>query len=370
MNRKQLFAAALLAVGMIASASAQTTSFTVDCTRGQSIADAITRADARKPLLVIVRGTCNESVTISREDVTLRGHPSVGGAVAGAVGSNTIVIFANRVSIEDLTVIGGNIGILLQGPFFADIRDTTVQSTSGAGIVVRAGDIAISGTTVEGAGGRGVILQRGASARITFSHLHGNTSQGIYAETNSTLILIGSRILANGSHGIQLESGSQGSISGSQIAENETGVFVNASQASIGSNNIISSNRQRGVLAQAGAKVGLSANTIALNQQDGVVGYLGATLVLHGNEISDNFGTGVACDVNCTLQIGGAGITRNEVHGILVMRDSLLILEEPMTDASGNYGWVDLWCGDKESSVGGLENFIGTVSDSCTGFDD
>jgi hypothetical protein len=38
--------------------------------------------------------------------------------------------------------------------------------------------------------------------------------------------------------------------------------------------------------------------------------------------------------------------------------------------ATGNYGWVDLWCGDSESSVDGLADFFIGTSDGCTGFDD
>ena len=45
--------------------------------------------------------------------------------------------------------------------------------------------------------------------------------------------------------------------------------------------------------------------------------------------------------------------------------------------ATGN-GWVDLWCGDSETSVDGVDDlsvdggdfFDGTVDEACTGFDD
>jgi hypothetical protein len=48
-----------------------------------------------------------------------------------------------------------------------------------------------------------------------------------------------------------------------------------------------------------------------------------------------------------------------------------------VTTASGN-GWVDLWCGDSETSVDGVDGlsvdggdfFDGSVSDTCTGFND
>ena len=48
-----------------------------------------------------------------------------------------------------------------------------------------------------------------------------------------------------------------------------------------------------------------------------------------------------------------------------------------MTTATPN-GWVDLWCGDKKSSVHGVTGrsydggvfFTGSVSPSCVGFSD
>ena len=55
--------------------------------------------------------------------------------------------------------------------------------------------------------------------------------------------------------------------------------------------------------------------------------------------------------------------------GIGVQRRSTLILLGPPTNASGN-NWVDLWCGDKESSVDLGANFTGTVDPACTGFND
>jgi hypothetical protein len=78
MTRKHLLAVALLAAGAISSASAEPIAFTVDCARGQTIGAALARGDARKPLTVFVRGTCNEYVQVTRDDVTLVGIPPGG----------------------------------------------------------------------------------------------------------------------------------------------------------------------------------------------------------------------------------------------------------------------------------------------------
>ena len=108
----------LIAIGLMPTASAQTLTVTVDCSRGQTITHALRQGDSRKPLVVVVRGTCNEHVSISRDDVTLRGQPGTEATVNGPdSGTDTIVILKDTVNIEDLTVTGGFNGIRLQGPF-------------------------------------------------------------------------------------------------------------------------------------------------------------------------------------------------------------------------------------------------------------
>jgi parallel beta-helix repeat protein len=186
-------------------------------------------------------------------------------------------------------------------------------------------------------------------------------------------------MIANGSHGAQFEGSSHGTLRNNQISGNAgSGIVVSESQATI-AENTITENGAHGVLAQAAATVGLSGNTITANEQDGVVGYLGPTLVLYPNNISGNGGYGVFCRANCTLQISGATITDNGNIGVLVMLASRVIFTGPeITYGAGNRGWVDLWCGDKESSVDGAYEltvdggvyFAGSVADTCTGFDD
>ena len=369
----------LMATGMLGSASAQTITYTVDCSKGQTISSAIERGDARKPLVVVVRGTCNEYLAISREDVTLRGDPGVGGAVNGpGSAAPAILIEGDRTYIEGLTVTGGAHGVLVAGPVLAAMTNVMVRNpASGNAVVVRGGgDLSLTGCTLMQAN-RGLQIMRGGAARVTANtEIRENAGSGIFVDSNSTLSVTGSKILANGAHGIDLENGSEGAISSSEVAENSTGILVSASQANIGANNNIHNNREHGVLAQAAATVGVSNNTITYNNENGVFGYLGSTLVLQGNEIANN-GTGVACRADCTMQIAGASIHDNTNVAVSVMLDSRAIFFPPVTNAARN-GWVDLWCGDKKSSVDGVEGrsydggvfFTGSVSPTCVGFSD
>ena len=366
-----IIVATVLAAGVFGTASAQTITYAVDCSKGQKISSAIERGDARKPMLVLVRGTCNEHVSINRDDVTLRGQPGTGATVSGpSPTTDTIVILKDAVNIEDLTVTGGFNGIRLQGPSYAGVRNVLVRNTASNGIIVRAGDIAIENSTVEHAGGSGLVLARGASARVfNNSHFQYNHFDGVFVQGNSTVGVNGGTVSDNGGRGIALDNGSQGTISNVEIFNNATGILVSTSQATVGGGNFIHHNLEHGVLAQAGAVLGVTGSKVQHNGLIGVFGYLGATVVMGGNEITDNGGTGVFCMNDCTLQISGERITRNGETGVSVQRRSTLIVLEPTTDASGN-NWVDLWCGDKESSVDLGSNFIGTVDPACTGFDD
>src|SRR3972149_822324 len=74
----------LLGIGLLTgTANADVKTVKVDCVKGQTIAKALEREDERKPLIVIVQGTCNENVVMTRDDVTLQGDAAAGGAVVG-----------------------------------------------------------------------------------------------------------------------------------------------------------------------------------------------------------------------------------------------------------------------------------------------
>ncbi len=68
----------VLAAGSTALAEG-TKTVSVDCANGGTIAKALTFGDERKSMLVIVKGHCNETVTVERSDVALQGGPSGGG---------------------------------------------------------------------------------------------------------------------------------------------------------------------------------------------------------------------------------------------------------------------------------------------------
>lgn len=411
----------LIAVGLLPTASAQSITVTVDCSRGQTIANALKQGDFRKPLVVVVRGTCNEHVSISRDDVTLRGESGTEPTVNGRdSGTDTIVILKDTVSIEDLTVTGGYNGIRLQGPFSAVVKNVFVRYTAMNGIHVRAGDMEIENSTVEYAGGSGLGLVRAASVRIfSNSHFQHNHLAGIYAEKNSTVSVSGGTvngngrtgielmsgsegtfndgtISANGMHGIQLSQGSEGVIAHNTISHNgNAGVMVETGSHSSFNNNTITANGtnpagswKMGVMVASGdadflgdnisdnpgdglwlerARIDFAGGTITGNGGSGIFALFAANFSAQSNltTISGNHGYGIALMQNSVGAIFNAQLHDNGSWGIFLVQGSQLMLGQ--TDASGNDGGVDLYCGDHESSyAGGFRT--GTISPDCTDF--
>lgn len=91
----------------LAPATAGADNRIVDCAGGRRLAAAL-RLPSGRQLTVTVRGTCNESVTITRDDVTLRDEsPAAGSGVNGTI----VIDGARRVVVENLTISGPGIGI-------------------------------------------------------------------------------------------------------------------------------------------------------------------------------------------------------------------------------------------------------------------
>jgi len=341
--------ATLLATAVIGSASAQAMSYTVDCGQGQTISAALAQGDSRKPLVVNVLGVCNESVTITRDNVTLLGDPAVG-ATINAPSSNTdvVTVQGKGVTLENLVLTGGGLnGIRIEGAFRSVIRNCMIQGASADGIRVFVGDVRVMNSTIQGSGANGVTVNRGGSVAISGgSQINANANIGIHATGNAVVSMNGGTISDNGTNGVLLENGSQGSFNNSTISRNGT----------------------EGLLVLTGANAGIANNTISENGGDGVVGYLGTTLVLAGNVINGNTGSGVVGNAHATVQIGGATINNNMGDGIVLMLGSKLVLEGPSaTQSNGNAGF-GLWCGDDESSVNDLGVLSSDGNVDCTGY--
>jgi len=366
-------AVALTAIGALPTASAQSNTFTVDCNRGQTIARALELGDFRKPVVINLRGTCREFVTVTRAYVTLRGDPAAE-IVAPDNGRDLLTVSADRLTLENLTLTGGLTGLSLDhGPsFYAD--KVVIQDASQMGVRVRVGDARINNCTVQRSGNVGVYLVRGGTAILGGCQVLDSGQAGVSVTQNSFVNINRSTIMRSGAQGVVLAQGSGASIAnGTTIAENEgNGVDVSQSQLLVigGPDTRANTIRDNGGFGIGGhsSSIGIDENKITGNAREGVMGYIGTTLVLHGNVISNNGASGVTSMGNSLVQIGRATIENNGNNGITLAWGAKLVLEEPATTVSGNRDFA-LWCADKESSVVAMAPLDTTDPIFCTDFD-
>lgn len=201
-------AVAVLAAATGRSALAQvepTKDVAVDCAAGATIAHAMTLGDERKPMVVVVSGTCTEAVSIERSDVTLRAGPGGGGITGADPAVDAVTVTGSRATIDGLVITGGRNGI---------------RASGAAGLVVR-------NTTVSGTGRSGLSLGEGTSAHLDRCTIQDNPRDGVAIEAAHAVIL-GSLVTRNGRIGVVVVDGGSARIgidgqnvpSGSTITEN------------------------------------------------------------------------------------------------------------------------------------------------------
>jgi hypothetical protein len=173
----------------------------VDCSRGQSIQDALGKKHPDRPLTVTVRGNCMENVTVTRDDVTLVGE---GGAVHGTIS----IVGARRVLIRTLTISSptGN-GIFGTENAAFRVEDCTLERNftngilvrNGAQVTVRGGSLSMNGhATTAPDTGRGIEATHNGSIDVQNATISGNRSDGVGVFNNSYARLVENTIEGNG----------------------------------------------------------------------------------------------------------------------------------------------------------------------------
>jgi hypothetical protein len=343
----------------------------VDCSNGNTLASALERGSEDRPLLVRVLGVCNETVTIERADVTLRGEP--GAAINGPDAAlDALTIRADRVAIENLVVSGGRNGILISGASNAVVRGTTVQSTGRTGIIGIGGSaILIDASTVQSNPRDGVSVE-GSQLTLANSTVRQNARTGVLLSTSAAARIgidnannpAASTITQNGSSGISVNTGSAAIIGNSSITSNGAdpaatsgrfGIAVGGSSVDIAGGNTIADNSGTGLfLRGSSATIGslvfgpTSVNTISNNgdalSSGGIFAFLGSTLTVRDAVISGNRGWGLGLGTRSVAQITNTQIQGNVPtapgtgDGIRMFLGASLQTSTPPSSVTGNAG--------------------------------
>lgn len=154
----------------------------VDCDGGDSIQEEVDEADG--PTIIFVSGTCNENVTITKDDITIQGNNIVDDHVVGGF----TIAGAHRVTIKSLTIRDSAasypVGVFATRGAAVVLDDIFVSGQGGAGIYVSRNAYAdIFGSTVENPlhGDNALLINDGAAVRAsnsTFSSANGASNTG------------------------------------------------------------------------------------------------------------------------------------------------------------------------------------------------
>ena len=403
-------AVALTTIGALPSASAQSNTFTVDCNRGQKIATALEQGDFRKPVVINLRGTCREFVTITRAGVTLRGDPAAE-IVAPDNARDLLTISADRATLENLTLTGGLTGLSQdhQPSFYA--QNVVVQDTSGIGVRVRVGDARLNGFTVQRSGGVGVYVVRGGSlimgalnlgnGQLLHSQVLASGGAGLSARSNSVVNLNGvtvmgskaqgvllsensqgtisnvttgsgeiipSTISDNTLNGVELLSDSQATVSGSDISSNGgAGVYMERSEVEITRSSIEHNGKNPSANARSGvagsmSRVSIGYSTIADHPQFGVGLNVGSSLNLDSSSVTGSGQDGVSLYLGVNANLNNSKISGNAANG-LAMLGSTAQLSAGAEILNNGYSGVmlmtaaKLWLISAPVTVGGNDRY-------------
>lgn len=395
-----LFWCVLLPAAAMTQPAAQHT-IQVHCGAGGTIASAL--AHTARTLVIVVHGTCNENVTIARDDVTLKG--AAGATVSGPdATTDTITVTGARITINSLSVTSGLNGISSRGTSLVSVLDCVVQRTGGRGIVffqssgglvdastieanpldgigVEGGSATLTNNTISNNAQWGVVAVNGASARI------GISDQGQYD---------GNTIENNGVGGIHVAVGAAALVAGNTISGNGTdarstfrvGIRVNDAVADVIGGNTITNNASSGVLVHSSrVRIGDTAfvnsvNTISQNGSQvpqanfpfgngGVFAFVDASIDIINAVISGNTGAGVTLVFRSNATITAGQITSNTAGGIDLETGSAVIFElfrSSPAAVSGNSG-ADLRCSGTDVRYAGFGPSalagIGSVASTC-----
>ncbi len=371
----------------------------VNCDVGRQVADALDRnVPAGRSLIIIVRGTCAENVTIERDNVVLRADPSGGTISAPDAGRPAILVDgARRVAIEGLVVQGGRDGVTYSGGATGNIRVVTVRNAVRDGSrVERGSNVAVDASLFESNGRAGVSVDA-AHATITASTSRGNSYYGVFLLMGASAVLgahndagdvcCGNTIVNNRSDGVLVTQEAVADLFGNDISNNGAAVNRFGVLASTGGTvwlrggNVVSHNGgaaggggayvRGGILRAGGGDVPLNppTNDVTANRS-GILTGESAFVELKDANVSGNTFTGVLLDHGTRARLEANTISGNGGHGFYVSRNSSASFLGAGNTVSGN-GAFGLYCADGESSFSG--NTIGVAGNgagnvNCTGF--
>jgi hypothetical protein len=160
---------------LIEGFSSPVTAVTVMCGSGDTITSAIAQGTGGTPITITVVGTCEEEVSVYRDDVTIQGSTvNEDGGPVDTLEGGIDVLTSHRVTLKNLILRdGADTGVQARRGASVTIDNLDIRGFPGAGIgIIRHSFARIDGTYVRNpvGGYNAVYLNDGSTARITNSH--------------------------------------------------------------------------------------------------------------------------------------------------------------------------------------------------------
>jgi len=274
-------------------------------------------------IIEIAAGTYPESLVIDRP-VSLRPAEDDGEVLLAPAADEPViaVIDTESVTIEGLTIVGGEIGIFVTRSQDVTLRDNFVSGSRLVGIKVRLGAADILDNTVFHAQppyGMGIHVTNTTQwppSRVIGNLVFGHSRSGIYTNMTGMIEVMDNIVTDNGRHGIAITEMSHADVFGNILVDNaETGIqLLDMSMAHI-CDNIVSDTRGsseaprirqgNGIIIDYHSEATLSGNTIQGSAQHGISILFGSTAFLHENTIEDSEAQSVFVDESQALEGSG-----------------------------------------------------------------
>ncbi len=273
-------------------------------------------------VIEIAAGTYTESLVIDRP-ISLRAAEDGEALLAPSADEPVIAVTdTESVTIEGLTIVGGEYGIFVTRSQAVTIRDNIVSGSRLVGIKVRLGAADILDNTVFHAQppyGMGIHVTNTTQwppSRVIGNLVFGHTRSGIYTNMTGMIEVMDNVVTDNGQHGIAITEMSHADVLGNIVVDNaETGIqLLDMSMAHIcdnfvsdtqGSSTVPQIRQGNGIIIDYHSEATLSGNTIQGSAQHGISILFGSTAFLHKNTIEDSEAQSVFVDESQALDGSG-----------------------------------------------------------------
>ena len=279
--------------------------------------DSIAAAIADAPdhaIIEIATGAYRESLVIQRP-LTLRAEAGAQVTLIAPNDESPVVAIADTdaVSIEGLTIVGGEYGIFVTRSQGITIQNNTVVDSRLAGIKVRLGAADIVKNSVINAQapyGFGIHVTNTMAwpqSNVIDNIVYGNANGGIYTNMTSMISIVNNTVRQNGEYGIAVTEMSHADVLGNTVTDT-TGIGINVLDMSMAlvCDNVVSDTRSdidsqgirngTGIAVDYHSEAFLSGNAIAGSALNGLSILFGSVAYLHENQIRDSMEQSVYVD--------------------------------------------------------------------------